>query len=34
VLSVGVNLIGLKNPGGKLTYARVKCYIYHVIGDP
>jgi hypothetical protein len=23
-----------KNPGGKLTYARVKCYICRVIGDP
>jgi hypothetical protein len=34
VLSVGVSLIGLKNLGGKLTYARVKCYICPVIGDP
>ena len=34
VLSVGVNLIWLKNPGGELTYARVKCYICRVIGDP
>jgi hypothetical protein len=25
---------GLKNPGGKLTYARVKCYICSVVGDP
>jgi hypothetical protein len=25
---------GLKNPGGELTYARVKCYICRVIGDP
>jgi hypothetical protein len=25
---------GLKEPGGKLTYARVKCYICRVIGDP
>jgi hypothetical protein len=25
---------GLKNPGGGLTYARVKCYICRVIGDP
>jgi hypothetical protein len=25
---------GLKKPGGELTYARVKCYICHVIGDP
>ena len=33
VLSVGVNLIWLKNPGGELTYARVKCYICHVIGS-
>jgi hypothetical protein len=24
----------LKNPGGELTYARVKCYICRVIGDP
>jgi hypothetical protein len=23
-----------KNPGGELTYARVKCYICRVIGDP
>jgi hypothetical protein len=22
------------NPGGELTYARVKCYICRVIGDP
>jgi hypothetical protein len=32
VLSVGVNLIW--NPSGELTYARVKCYICRVIGDP
>jgi hypothetical protein len=25
---------GLKNLGGELTYARVKCYICRVIGDP
>ena len=25
---------GLKKPGGELTYARVKCYICRVIGDP
>jgi hypothetical protein len=25
---------GLKNPGGELTYARVKCYICRVNGDP
>jgi hypothetical protein len=25
---------GLKNPGGELTYARVKCYICRVIGYP
>jgi hypothetical protein len=24
----------LKKPGGELTYARVKCYICRVIGDP
>jgi hypothetical protein len=23
-----------KNPSGELTYARVKCYICRVIGDP
>jgi hypothetical protein len=34
MLSVGVTRSGLKNPGGELTYARVKCYICHVIGDP
>jgi hypothetical protein len=35
MLSVGVNLIsGLKNPGGELSSARVKCYICRVIGDP
>jgi hypothetical protein len=34
VLSVGVNPSGLKKPGGELTHARVKCYIYRVIGDP
>ena len=34
VLSVGLNRSGLKNPGGELTYARVKCYICRVIGDP
>jgi hypothetical protein len=34
VLLVGVNPISLKNPGDELTYARVKCYICHVIGDP
>jgi hypothetical protein len=34
VLSVGVNPVGLKKPGGELTYARVKCYICRVIGDP
>jgi hypothetical protein len=25
---------GLEKPGCKLTYARVKCYICHVVGDP
>jgi hypothetical protein len=25
---------GLEKPGGELTYARVKCYIYRVVGDP
>jgi hypothetical protein len=25
---------GLKNPGCELTYARVKCYICHEVGDP
>jgi hypothetical protein len=34
VLSVGMNSSGLKKPGGELTYARVKCYICRVIGDP
>jgi hypothetical protein len=34
VLSVGVNRSGLKKPCGELTYARVKCYICRVIGDP
>jgi hypothetical protein len=34
VLSVGVNPVWSKNPGGELTYARVKCYICRVIGDP
>jgi hypothetical protein len=33
VLSVGVNPRG-KKPGGELTYARVKCYICRVVGDP
>ena len=34
VLSVGMNSSGLKKPGGELTYARVKCYICRVVGDP
>ena len=34
VLSVGVNPVCLEKPGGELTYARVKCYICRVIGDP
>jgi hypothetical protein len=34
MISVGVNPVGLKNPGSELTYARVKCYICRVIGDP
>jgi hypothetical protein len=34
VLSISVNRSGLKNPGGELTYARVKCYICRVNGDP
>jgi hypothetical protein len=25
---------GLERPGCELTYARVKCYICHVVGDP
>jgi hypothetical protein len=25
---------GLEKPMGELTYARVKCYICHVVGDP
>jgi hypothetical protein len=25
---------GLEKPGGKLTYARVKCYVCRVVGDP
>jgi hypothetical protein len=25
---------GLEIPGGELTYARVKCYICRVVGDP
>jgi hypothetical protein len=25
---------GLEKPGCELTYARVKCYICHVVGDP
>jgi hypothetical protein len=25
---------GLEKLGGELTYARVKCYICHVVGDP
>jgi hypothetical protein len=25
---------GLEKPMGDLTYARVKCYIYRVVGDP
>jgi hypothetical protein len=25
---------GLKKPGCELTYARVKCYICRVVGDP
>jgi hypothetical protein len=33
VLSAGVNP-DIKNPGGELTYARVKCYICRVVGDP
>jgi hypothetical protein len=34
MLSVGVNHSGLEKPGGELTYARVKCYICRVVGDP
>ena len=34
VLSVGVNLFWLEKPSGELTYARVKCYICRVVGDP
>jgi hypothetical protein len=34
VLSVGMKPVGLKKPGGELTYARVKCYVCRVIGDP
>jgi hypothetical protein len=34
VLSVGVNHSSLEKLGGKLTYARVKCYLCHVVGDP
>jgi hypothetical protein len=26
--------LGWREPGGELTYARVKCYICRVIGDP
>jgi hypothetical protein len=25
---------GLEKPRCELTYARVKCYIFHVVGDP
>jgi hypothetical protein len=32
VLSVGVNPV--PETGGELTYARVKCYICRVVGDP
>jgi hypothetical protein len=34
VLSIGVNRSGLEKPSGELTYARVKCYICRVVGDP
>jgi hypothetical protein len=34
VLSVGVTHSGLEKTGGELTYARVKCYICRVVGDP
>jgi hypothetical protein len=34
VLSIGVNPVWSLKPGGELTYARVKCYICRVIGDP
>jgi hypothetical protein len=34
VLSGRVNRSGLEKPGGKFTYARVKCYICRVAGDP
>ena len=34
MLSVGVNHSGLEKPGGELTYARVKCYICRMVGDP
>jgi hypothetical protein len=34
-LDGGVSVLSVdENPGGELTYARVKCYICHVIGDP
>jgi hypothetical protein len=26
--------LGWREPGGELTYARVKCYICRVVGDP
>jgi hypothetical protein len=32
-LDGGVSVLSVKNPGGELTYARVKCYICRVIGD-
>jgi hypothetical protein len=34
MLLVGVNPFCLGKPVGELTYARVKCYICHVVGDP
>jgi hypothetical protein len=34
VLSVGGTHSSLEKPDGKLTYARVKCYICLVDGDP
>jgi hypothetical protein len=34
ICALGWHEPDLVNPGGELTYARVKCYICHVTGDP
>jgi hypothetical protein len=34
ICALGWPQSGLEKPGGELTYARVKCYICRVVGDP